>query len=193
MLYLVRHARTAENAARRLLGRLDVPLDELGRRQAGALAKVDSLRQASKVVSSPLARARDTADALGLPVTIDERWTEIDYGVHDGQPVGAAPELWAGWGSDLEYRPEGGESLADLGRRVRAACDDLWVEAAEGDIVVVSHVSPIKAAVAWALGVGDEICWRTFLDNASITVVGPGRDRGPQLRVFNDTSRRPSA
>lgn len=190
MLLLVRHGRTAHNAARLLLGRLDVPLDEVGRRQAEALGRVEAVRRAARVVTSPLARAADTAAALGPPVTVDDRWAEIDYGVFDGAELSAAAELWTGWDADLGYRPEGGESLADLGRRVRAACDDLWGEAAETDVVVVSHVSPIKAAVAWALGVGDEICWRTFLDTASITVIGPGR-RGPTLRSFNETAHRP--
>ena len=191
MLYAVRHGRTAQNAARLLLGRMDVPLDDLGRRQAAALGQVDVLRHATRVVSSPLARARDTAAALGPPVTIDERWAEIDYGIFDGAELTAAAAMWAGWDADLKYRPPEGESLADLGRRVREACDDLWAEACETDVVVVSHVSPIKAAVAWALGVGDEICWRTFLDTASITVIGPGR-RGPTLRSFNETAHRPA-
>ena len=187
---MVRHGRTAHNAARRLLGRLDVPLDELGERQARALGEVPVLRQAARVVSSPLTRAVDTAAAIGPPVSVDERWAEIDYGIYDGLELPAAAELWEGWDRDLGYRPEGGESLLDLGRRVRRACDDLWEEAAEVDVVVVSHVSPIKAAVAWALGVGDEICWRTFLDTASMTVIGPGR-KGPTLRSFNETLHRP--
>lgn len=187
MLYLVRHGRTAQNAARRLLGRMDVPLDDVGLRQAGTLGSVPALAGAGRVVSSPLARARDTAAMIGPPVVVDDRWVELDYGAFDGRDLASAAELWAGWDSDLEYRPPGGESLGDLGRRVRAACDDLWAEAAAADVVVVSHVSPIKAAVAWALGVGDEICWRTFLDTASITVIGAGRS-GPTLRRFNDTA-----
>jgi broad specificity phosphatase PhoE len=191
VLYLVRHGRTAENAARRLLGRLDVPLDELGRRQAAALSAVPELAGATRVISSPLQRARDTAAAVGPPVTVDPRWTEIDYGVFDGAALTEAAELWAGWDGDLEYRPPGGESLAELGRRVRSACDELWAEAEAADVVVVSHVSPIKAAVAWALGVGDETCWRMFLDTASISVIGPGR-RGPNLRMFNQTAHRPA-
>jgi broad specificity phosphatase PhoE len=192
VLYLVRHGRTAQNAARLLLGRMDVPLDELGRRQARALAEVEELRNAARVVSSPLARARETAAEIRADVAIDERWTEIDYGDFDGAELTAVPELWQGWDADLGYAPPGGESLAGMGRRVRSACDDLWPEAVERDVVVVSHVSPIKAALAWALGVGDDICWRTFLDTASITVIGPGR-RGPTLRSFNDTGHRPSS
>ena len=171
---------------------MDVPLDELGRRQASALAAVPALRGATRVVSSPLARAFDTAAVLGPPVTVDERWIEIDYGAFDGAEVSSAGELWKGWDADLEYRPPDGESLAEMGRRVRGACEELWKEASEVDVVVVSHVSPIKAAVAWALGLGDDAQWRMFLDTASVTLIGPGR-RGPTLRSFNETAYRPGS
>jgi broad specificity phosphatase PhoE len=193
VLYLVRHGRTDHNASRRLLGRLDVPLDDLGRRQSLALGQLPFLSKAARVVSSPLSRALDTGTALGPPVTIDERWTEIDYGVHDGVPLAEVPtDLWTRWTTDLSYAPEGGESIASLGARVRAACEDLWEEASASDVVVVTHVSPIKAAVAWALGVGDEICWRMFVDVASVSSVGPARAT-PSLRTFNETHYRPSS
>ena len=192
MLYLVRHGRTAYNAGRRLLGRIDAPLDELGVRQADALGECEFLRRASRVVCSPLARARDTAARLGPPVTVDERWTEIDYGIYDGAELESVPDLWRGWGADLDFEPGGGESLAAVGERVRAACDDLWPEAAEADIVVVTHVSPIKAAIAWALQVGDEVCWRMFVDVASVSSIGSGRG-APTLRSFNETYLRPSS
>jgi broad specificity phosphatase PhoE len=191
MLYLIRHGRTAQNADRRLLGRLDVPLDELGRRQAEALGQVDFLRRARTVISSPLARARDTAEAFGPTVEIDERWTEIDYGIYDGERLEVVPDLWRGWDADLGYQPEGGESLLSVGERVRAACADVWTEACREDVIVVTHVSPLKAAVAWALQVGDEVCWRMFVDVASVTTIGAGRNGSPSLRSFNETHLRP--
>lgn len=191
MLYLVRHGRTAHNAGRRLLGRIDVPLDELGARQAAALGRVPELRGADRVISSPLARARDTAAAIGPPVTVDDRWTEIDYGIYDGKPLDEATDLFRMWGEDLAAVPDGGESLVALGERVRVACTELWAEATDHDVVVVSHVSPIKAAVAWALGVGDETSWRMFVDVASVSRIGVARN-GPSLRSFNETHQRPS-
>jgi broad specificity phosphatase PhoE len=191
VLLLVRHGRTAENASRRLLGRLDVPLDDLGRRQAEALGRHPRLHAAPRVISSPLQRAVETASALGPPVEVDDRWTELDYGKFDGMSVEAAADLWRLWGRDLHLAPEGGESLAEMGKRVRAACEDVWPEAAEQDVVVVTHVSPIKAAVAWALGVGDEISWRMFVDVASVSYIGTGRS-GPALHRFNETHGRPS-
>ena len=58
---------------------------------------------------------------------------------------------------------------------------------ATGDVVVVSHVSPIKAGVAWALGTGDEIAWRMFVALASVTRIAVS-DRGPLLRSFNEVA-----
>ncbi len=78
------------------------------------------------------------------------------------------PDEWARWRSDPTWAPPGGESLAALGRRVRAGLDGLADDAVERTVVVVTHVSPVKAALAWALGVGDEVAWRTFVRPASI-------------------------
>ena len=118
---LLRHGRTAANASRRLLGRMDVPLDELGRRQAEALGRSSWCRQATRVVSSPLRRARDTAAALGRPVTVDERWTEIDYGIYDGLAAGAAPGAVAASGAATSVSfPREASRWRRVGRRVRA-------------------------------------------------------------------------
>jgi broad specificity phosphatase PhoE len=188
VLVLVRHGQSELNAAGRLSGRLDSPLTDLGMAQAKAVAaSLAELGEPAAVISSPLRRARDTAAALGLPVAVDERWIELDYGPYDGELLADVPaEMWAAWRSDPSYAPPGGESLAAVGRRVRQACEELL-----GDpdrlTVVVSHVSPIKAAVVWALGVGDEVAWRMFLAPASITVIGPG-PVGPSLHAFNVTA-----
>jgi len=187
MLFLVRHGRTAHNAERRLLGRADPPLDEVGRRQAAALARVEVLAKASKVISSPLLRARQTAEAIGPPVALDPAWAEVDFGELDESPLEDSGALWARWQEDLAYSPPGGESLAALGGRVRQALEALWEQAIEADVVVVSHVSPLKAAVAWTLGVGDEICWRMFLDLASLSRVGPSGSGAPLLLSYNET------
>jgi broad specificity phosphatase PhoE len=189
VLILVRHGQTQVNAEGRLLGRADPPLTELGRRQADAVAA--ALLTPARVVSSPLGRARETAARLGVDVEIDERWIEVDYGELEGVPLGEVdPRTWATWRADPSWAPPGGESLTSVGRRVAEACEELAVMAAEQDVVVVSHVSPIKAAAAWALGVGDEIAWRMFLDVAAVSRIGIS-DRGPSLRSWNDRSHLP--
>jgi broad specificity phosphatase PhoE len=189
MLILVRHGQTQTNAEGRLLGRADPPLTAHGRRQAAALAA--AVGPVDRVVTSPLARARETAACFGLPVEVDDRWVEVDYGDYDGRVLADIPvELWRQWRADPEFTPPGGESIAAVCARVREACDALADDAAEHDVVVVSHVSPVKAAVAWALGVGDEVVWRLFLELASVSrvAIGPG---GPMLRTYNDTTHLP--
>jgi broad specificity phosphatase PhoE len=188
VLILVRHGQTAANAEGRLLGRMESPLTELGRRQAAAVA--DAVHRASRgpirIVSSPRQRALDTAAAFGLPVEVDERWAELDYGGYDGLALADVPaDLWATWRADPSFTPPGGESLADLGVRVRDACAELAVRQDNDDVVVVSHVSPIKAAVAWALGVDDGVAWRMRLDPASISRIA-GAPTGASLHTFNE-------
>jgi len=97
------------------------------------------------------------------------------------------PELWQRWRADPGHRPPGGESLVELGERVRAACADLASRAADADVVVVTHVSPIKAGVAWTLATGDEVAWRLYVALASITRIGV-TERGPILWSFNEVA-----
>jgi probable phosphoglycerate mutase len=192
MLILVRHGESTGNADGLLLGRMDAPLTERGLAQARTLGP--SVAGATRVISSPLARARATAEALGtgLPVEIDDRWVEVDYGEFDGRPLGAVPdEVWTNWRRDPNYRPPGGETLCETGTRVRSACEELFAVEGEGargpgPVVVVSHVSPIKVATCWALGLGDQGTWRLYLATASVTRITWGVE-GPVLTGFNQT------
>lgn len=190
MLIVVRHGRTALNASQRLLGRLDPPLDEVGLAQAAAVAAVLAADRVDQVVASPLLRAMATAqavaDAAGVGVDVDERWVEVDYGVVDGMPLSEVPaDMWQRWRDDPGFAPDGGESLAAVASRVEQACTDLLAQATDRNVVVVTHVSPVKAAVGWALGVGHAATWRTFVSPGSVTRIGAG-PAGPVLRSFNE-------
>lgn len=187
MLILVRHGRTALNAAGRLQGRIDEPLDDVGERQARVIAA--RVGPVDELISSPLERAQQTAAAFGQPFAIDDRWVELSYGVYEGVELRSTPaEVWEKWRADPAFAPEGGESLLTLDARVRGACVDL-AERAGGDrtVAVVTHVSPIKAAVAWALGAGVEMAWRSHLSPASICRIEI-RGAGPVLTAFNETA-----
>jgi len=182
-LFLARHGRTAANASGLLLGRADAELDEVGRVQAAALGTIVSAP--ARVVSSPLVRCRETAAAFGVPVEIDERWIELDYGELDERASNTVPDnLWARWRADASFAPPGGESLSALSSRVAAACAELAEEAAGSTVVVVTHVSPIKAALAWALSVPIGISWRMYVEDASVSRIDVGPD-GPIVRWFN--------
>ncbi|MGH1503589.1 MAG: histidine phosphatase family protein [Acidimicrobiales bacterium] len=189
MLHVLRHGRTEANKSGLLLGRADPDLDDTGRQQAAAAAA--ALPVGTRVISSPLARTRQTASFLDPDHEVDDRLLELDYGEFDLAPVASIPpETWAQWRSDPEFAPPGGESLRALHARVGELLGELaesLADSAATDVVLVTHVSPIKAALGWALGTDTGVMWRSFVDQASITRIGVS-DRGPSLRVFNDTA-----
>jgi probable phosphoglycerate mutase len=188
MLILLRHGQTTANAQSLLQGRIDLDLDVVGQQQAAMCGQF--VRQHfphARIVSSPLVRAQQTALAISPQVEIDERFIELDYGSWDGVAMSAIdPAQWAGWRSDPHFRPPNGESLVELDERVRPALEELREEAIEKHIVIVSHVSPIKSAVTWALGTGPESTWRMHLDRASMCRVAVTA-RGATLASFNET------
>jgi broad specificity phosphatase PhoE len=195
VLILVRHGQSTANAQGLLLGRTDAELTGHGRDQAASVrgllrGPVRSLR------SSPLTRARSTADLLelGLPVEVDDRWLEVDYGEFECQPLSGIPaKVWQEWRSDPGFRPSGGETLAEVDARVAAACEELFAvdgegaRSADGDVLVVSQVTPIKAAVAWALAADAGLSWRLHLDTASVTRIAWGNG-APVLETFNEVA-----
>lgn len=191
VIILIRHGQTTTNAQSLLVGRSDPELTELGQRQA--LALVPYLADVREVWVSPLLRARQTA-ALALPgfdVTVKESFVEVDYGYLDGQPLSVmTPEHWRAFEHDHDAAFGGGESLATVDARVHAELDLLLgdetslLHEQHRHLAIVSHVSPIKSAVVWALGVAGSTTWRTRLDNGSITTIGL-RGGTPQLVRFN--------
>ena len=193
MLILIRHGESVANAQGLLLGRTDAELTQKGMAQAASVGQL--LRDpVLELRTSPLSRARDTAAllAIDVPVEVDDRWVEVDYGEYECQPLSDIPaDIWREWQRDPGFRPAGGESLAEVDARVAAACDELFTTEGlgardpGGDIVVVSHVTPIKAAVAWALGMGAELSWRLHLQTASVTRIGWGNGH-PVLHGFNE-------
>ena len=189
MLILLRHGQTTANAQALLQGHMNLPLDPEGERQAQRSGEY--LRTAfpdALVISSPLTRAHQTALAVSSNVLIDERFIELDYGQWDGIALtDVDAQSWADWRADPGFRPPGGETLVELDARVRPALDEIAERAQHGHVVVVSHVSPIKSGVTWALGVGPEVSWRCQLDRASICRIAIS-PRGPSLVALNDTS-----
>jgi len=182
-----RHGQTAHNRDGLLLGRADPVLTETGQEQAARLGERLAREPVQAVLTSPLQRARDTAAAIaattGCRVEIDERLIEISYGEWDSRPFADVPRAdWERWRADPSFAPPGGESLVDVEARLATITADLLDRAGDDVVVAVSHVSPIKAAVCWALGVGPELAWRMRLDVASITRITPG----PTLLAFNE-------
>jgi alpha-ribazole phosphatase len=155
-LTLVRHASTTLNEQRRYQGWCDHPLSDRGRAEAADLARRLAGERWDRVLSSDLARARDTAALLapGAEVVPDPRLRELDFGAWDGLTYDEAeardPEAIRRWIDDpLGVRPPGGESFTDFRARVVAALHDLPLE---GSALVVAHGGPVRLLVAELLG-----------------------------------------
>lgn len=195
-LLLLRHGQTEHSAQRRYSGRAGLPLTELGERQAAAAAaRLATTDGVAAVVSSPLPRARQTAqpvaDALGVPLNIHDGLIETDFGAWEGLTFAEArardPDLHTRWLTDTSVAPPGGESIDAAHRRVRRVRDQLIAEHGAATLVVVSHVTPIKALLRMALDAGPSLLHRLHLDVASLSVAEFYPDGPATVRLVNDT------
>ena len=190
---LIRHGETAWNREEVFRGRADVALSERGREQARLVAEAVQERPIEAVYSSPLSRARDTAqplaEALGLGIVVDERLVDMSFGEWEGRPRAEvekkAPERYELWLKAPErFRAPAGESLAEVAARAWPAVDEL----AERHRVcaVVSHRVVCKVLLCEALGSGAAGFWRVRVDTGSVSVL---RREGGEwvVTAVNDT------
>ncbi|WP_442790769.1 bifunctional RNase H/acid phosphatase [Nocardia sp. NBC_01329] len=196
-LLLLRHGQTELSVQRRYSGRGNPPLTAVGREQAAGAAKMLAAKgDISAIVTSPLGRARETAEAagaaLGIEVRVVEGLTETDFGEWEGLTFGEAadrdPDLHARWLGDPSLPAPGGESFDEVRERVEAVRRDLVTRYSGANIVVVSHVTPIKTLLQLALGVGPSLLYRLHLDLASLSLAEFYPDGGSSVRLVNDTS-----
>jgi broad specificity phosphatase PhoE/ribonuclease HI len=195
--HLLRHGQTELSVGRRYSGRGNPPLTETGRQQAASAAqRLAKLDDVAAVVTSPLGRARETAEAvasaLGVAAVVSEGLIETDFGAWEGLTFTEAaerdPDLHRRWLSDTSVAPPGGESFDAVHQRVRRARNDLITEHGGKNVVVVSHVTPIKTLLRMALDVGPSLLFRLHLDLASLSVAEFYPDGHASVRLVNDTS-----
>jgi probable phosphoglycerate mutase len=151
-----RHGRTRWNVEHRFQGQADPPLDEVGRLQAAASARLLVAYSPSAIVSSDLARAVQTAHSLaelaGRPVILDRRLRERSLGGWEGltrdEVVRRHPEQYAQWVAGRDAPQPGAETRAELGERSLAA-----LAGAEGEtVVLVTHSATAMALTGLLLG-----------------------------------------
>jgi probable phosphoglycerate mutase len=153
-MYCIRHGESTYNAQGRVQGHLNIPLSELGRRQAAALAEICTGLAAEAIYCSPLRRARETAEpiaaALTLPIREEPGLVEIKVGIFQGHSRDDLdriyPDDYARWRTgDPDYVVPGGESRRALMHRGREVLESI----ARGDyrkVIVVSHGAILAAA-----------------------------------------------
>ncbi|HKS43773.1 MAG TPA: bifunctional RNase H/acid phosphatase [Amycolatopsis sp.] len=202
-MLLLRHGQTEMSVDGRYSGRGDVPLTEHGRQQAAAVAKrlaglagvvLDGV--AAPIISSPLTRTRQTAqavaDAIGGRVETHQGLLETNFGEWEGLTFAEAarrdPGPHAEWLRDTSVPPPGGESFDSVYRRLGKVRDELVEGHGGRTIVVVSHVTPIKSLLRMGLDAGASLFFRLHLDLASLSIVEFYPDGNASVRLVNDIS-----
>lgn len=194
-MLLLRHGQTALSVDKRFSGLGDHGLTEVGRQQAADAGQRLATAGADVVVTSPLLRARQTAEvvaaAAGLEVLVDDGLRETDFGAWEGCTFGEVQQRWpdelAAWLSDTAVAPPDGESFDATAVRVRRARDRLLAAHGGRSLVVVSHVSPIKTLLRFALDAPPSALYRMHLDLACLSEVQWYADGPAVVRSLNDT------
>jgi len=198
-IVLWRHGRTSWNAEQRFQGQSDIPLDEVGLRQAEQAARLLAELDPELIISSDLARARETAESLaritGVPVSPDARLRETFAGSWEGLTRRELEQNFgddlASWSAGSMIRPGGGETRVEVAERMVEAIEESVAGLRPGrTLVVATHGGAARAATGallglpidhWAaLGVLTNCAWSVLLEN----VPRPGGERhGPPWRL----------
>jgi broad specificity phosphatase PhoE len=187
LLYCIRHGQTEYNAEGRVQGQTDVSLSDLGRAQSLAVTDALADQPITAIYSSPLRRARQSAqplsDRLGVPVETDPRLMEIHLGDFQGQLRTELdlryPEVFSRWrGGDPDFAFPNGESRRSLMDRALAAFESIR-RTNHAQVAVVTHGALLLAVIRAFLHVAPEIRLPP-LENASISVLS---SEGSEVQV----------
>lgn len=184
-LILVRHGETEWSRTGRHTGRTDIPLTELGQRQADALGAMLRGRRLARALVSPLRRASETFRRSRVDVTSVVELTDLvewDYGDYEGLTT---PEIrrhtpgWTVWTAPVP----GGETPAEVGRRADLAIASALT--ADGDVAIFAHGHLLRVLAARWLGLDATAGRHLALDPASLSALGHERDT-PVILHWNE-------
>ncbi|WOP17699.1 histidine phosphatase family protein [Raineyella sp. LH-20] len=195
-LIIWRHGETDWNLTGRFQGHHDIPLNAVGEQQARTAAPFLAEWEPTSIVSSDLARARGTAQALAdithLPVSVDERLREINVGDWVGRTIleiiEEDPSIGVRMrnGEDVR-RSETGETSTEMGERIADALVDIAEAAEDGEtVVVVTHGMAARIGSVFFVG-GTYVDTRLLggVRNCAWIVIDTGRDGVWRIRQYN--------
>ncbi|MFZ1946103.1 MAG: histidine phosphatase family protein [bacterium] len=195
LLFLVRHAQSTWNLEKRVQGQKDPDLSSYGKAEAKRLAKRFKGLKFAAAYSSPLARARGTAEIIvgkRRKVTIEEDLTEWGLGKWEGKTIaqirkahGDAFRRWVRKPSQSSV--PGGEPFKDFVARVKETLRSIKKRHPEGNVLVVCHGGVISAYATTVLHLPPDDLWCLTVKNASLTIVDV-QPRMERLVTFNDIS-----
>ena len=193
---LIRHGQTEWNRVERFRGRADLPLNQTGLDQAAATARrVAESWQPAALYTSPLLRARQTAEAISrlvpLPIQVHTGLCDIHFGLLQGLTVEEArtrwPEVVESWFTTPQLtRFPDGEALVDLQQRSMSMLNELVGRHPGQTVVLVSHTVVNRVILLSILGLGLDRFWRLGQDTCAINVFD-AEEGDFTLITLNDT------
>src|SRR5918992_1730497 len=168
-LVLIRHGETEWSASGRHTSVTDVPLLDAGRRDAARLRERLAGREFALVLSSPRARARETAELAGLDAVVDDDLAEFDYGSYEGRTTPEIREERPGWSVWTDGAP-GGETAVAVGVRADRAIERAL--AAGGDVALFAHGHFLRVLAARWIGLPAVYGGVLALETGSVSELG---------------------
>ena len=196
-IYFVRHGETVLTPTRKFsgTGSLDPELMQEGLDQAELVAAECAKLEAEILISSPLNRTRQTAEAIsrttGLEIIFDESWFELSFGSWDGKSLEEVkaedPEGYQSWLNSSSYAPGGGESYDEASVRIEEALEKIVAEYPGKKIIVVTHNGVIKTAAKIAVGGPSDAVFHMDATPCSLSSISIWPSDGLMaLRSFNE-------
>ena len=169
-LYISRHGQTPMNVEDLICGRTDVPLTEVGQQQAKLLAESALDKNIDVILCSPMLRARQTAqavsDAIGVPIWIDERLIEMDFGTFEGRSRFDEDFMWIR--AQMSTRFPGGESGFDVAYRVYSLLYEIKEKYADKTVLLVCHNCVSRAVRSFFMNLSTEEYGNYHAPNAQL-------------------------
>ena len=170
MIYIIRHGKTELNKAKVLQGRSNFPLNEEGVCQAREAAELLRDVSFSRIFSSPLTRAVQTAEILAphIKPVIDERLIEMDYGPYEGADLNHLPPEVLTFFSDFVHNPapDGMEQLSSVVERAGEFLED--IRQISGDILISTHAIAMKGILEYLSPESKGGYWSKYIGNCAI-------------------------
>lgn len=180
-LIFVRHGQSVSNLEQRFSGHHDAKLTELGHRQAQMTAKLLADAKIDKIYSSDLSRAYDTArytaESHGIKILPTTAFREVHAGLWEGKLyrdiLAEFGDRYTQWITDIgRAHPNGGESVAELNRRVNNAVDRILCEDAGKCVAIFTHATPVRMLACRWFGINPlDAAKVPFCSNASVSAV----------------------
>ncbi len=169
-LYTARHGETAWNRENRVCGLTDLPLTDRGREQARALAELVSSRSIHRIFASPLKRARETAEIvgarIGLPIQVERRLIEQNYGIYEG--VDRGDQGFLANKRCFAYRYPGGESMMQVAYRTYGLIEEAREKYPEENVLFVCHGGVCRAIHTYFRDMTNEAFFRFSMKNCEL-------------------------